>query len=118
MLTNKNKFLLVSSILGTLYALYIIIYFSTLPEADDAFERLATNIATAMVTPHIILIVIATIFSWLGFSLKKTGFSLTAAILYSVGAVMFPIYALMVSPMIVLGFIGYAKQKELNKTIY
>ena len=69
-------------------------------------------IATALVTPHMLVIGLGAMFSWLGFFSKKTWAALVGAILYCVGALLFILYTLYCVPLIILGFIGYLKQKK------
>ncbi|WP_291583458.1 hypothetical protein [Clostridium sp. UBA6640] len=71
--------------------------------------------ATALVTPHMVLVVLATIFNWVGYFSNKRGFTLTGGILYSVGGVIFIIYIIFVIPSIILSFVGYAKLKDIIK---
>lgn len=113
---KRSKVLFVAGLLGTLYGIYLISYFVGINNGSgDTAEQIGGALATALVMPHMILVLLAIIFNWLGFFLRKAGFALTAAILYSVSAVVFILYAIFVVPMIVLGFVGYSKQKKINK---
>lgn len=69
--------------------------------------------ATVLLTPHIIMVTLGAIFSWLGFGTKKSWSVLVAAILFSIATVLFIPYAFFTIPLIVLGFIGYSLQKKL-----
>lgn len=116
MMKNKrSKALLISAILGTLYSIYLICYFSGAIGGSEGSEQLGAAMATALVTPHMILVVLATIFNWVGYFANKRGFALTGGILYSVGGVMFLIYILFVVPSLVLSFVGYANLKKINE---
>ncbi len=42
---------------------------------------------------------------------------LVGAILYSAGTLLFLMYAVFGVPIIILGFIGYAKQKKINQSL-
>lgn len=111
---KRSKALLISAILGTLYSLYLISYFGGgIFGSKGGAELAGAAIATALVTPHMILVVLATIFNWLGYFSNKRGFALTGGILYSVGGVIFIIYIIFVIPSIVLSFVGYAKLKNI-----
>lgn len=93
-------------------------YFSeALTSGCDSTEQAGAAIATMLVTPHIILIALATIFMCLSFFLKKPGFTLTGAILYVVGGILFIPYIFFVIPSLILGFIGYSKQKKINEAL-
>jgi hypothetical protein len=54
------------------------------------------------------------VFGWLGFLIKKSWAALVAGILYAVGTLFFLAYFMFGVPLLILGFIGYAKQKKLN----
>lgn len=115
---KKSKALIISSILGIIYSIYLISYFGgALTGSSGGTEALGGAIATALVTPHMICVVLATIFNTLGAFLNKSGFALVGGILYSVGGVVFVMYILFVVPMIILSFVGYAKVKKNNNLI-
>ena len=61
--------------------------------------------------------VIGAIFGWLGVFLKVSWGALVAAILYAVGTVLFLAYIMFGAPIMILGFVGYAKQKKINKAL-
>ncbi|AJA42669.1 hypothetical protein phiCT9441A_57 (endogenous virus) [Clostridium phage phiCT9441A] len=117
---KRSKLLLISAILGALYSVYLIWHFGGgIFGSKDGVELAGAAIATALVTPHMILVVLATIFNWVAYFSNKRGFALTGAILYSVAGVIFMLYIMFVIPSIVLSFIGYAKLKKIiesNKT--
>lgn len=110
----RSKILLVANILATLYTVYLITYFGGGTLNADGAEAVGGAIATALVTPHMIMFLIGGIFGWLGFFIKKSWAALVAAILYSVGTLFFLMYAMFGIPILVFGFIGYSKQKKLN----
>ena len=89
---KHSKALLISGILGALYSIYIIAHFSGATVSSSGAEQVGAAIATALVTPHMILVVLATIFNWVAYFTNKRGFALTAGILYSVGGVVFLAY--------------------------
>ncbi len=121
MKVKRSKILLVSAILGLLYSIYIISYFSNgIFGSKGSTEVLGAAIATAVVTPHIILVVLATIFNWIAYFSNKRGFALTGCILYAVGGAIFIMYIIFVIPSMILSFVGYAKLKkiiEINNSI-
>ena len=59
----RSKVVFISAILGTLYALYLIIYFSGTINESQGAEQVGAAIATALVTPHMVLVAIAAIFN-------------------------------------------------------
>ena len=108
--------LLLSAIIGTGYAIYIISYFAGVTTAQtETTEQVGAVIATALATPHMVLVVLAVIFNWLGWLMRFSGFALTGAILYIVGGVLFLLYIPFTIPSMILSFIGYARMKKLKK---
>ena len=115
---KRSIILIIATILSTAYALYLFCFFiGTTATAADGAEVLGGAIATALVTPHAIKFLIGSIFGWLGVLFKKTWAALVAAILYSVGTALFVAYIMFGAPLLILGFIGYANQKKINKKL-
>lgn len=110
----RSKLLFTATALATLYTLYIIIYFVGGTLNADGTAAIGGAIATMLVMPHMIMFLIGAIFGWVGFGCKKSWAALVAAILYSVGTLFFLAYAMFGIPILVLGFIGYSKQRKLN----
>lgn len=110
----RSKILLVANILATLYTVYLISYFGGSTLNADGAEAVGGAIATALVTPHMIMFLIGAIFGWIGYLAKKSWAALVAAILYSVGTLLFLLYAMFGVPILIFGFIGFSKQKKLN----
>lgn len=110
----RSKVLCVANVLATLYVIYLVSYFGGAMSGSEGAEAVGSAIATAMVTPHMIMFLIGAIFGWLGFLLKKSWAALVAAILYSVGTLLFLMYFMFGVPILVLGFIGYSKQKKIS----
>lgn len=109
---KKSALLLISAILGVIYAVYSIIYWAGAVGSTSGAEAIGAGIATALVMPHMICAVLAAIFNVLGWALNSRGLALTGAILYAVAAVLFPIYAFFVLVQMILSFIGFAKLKK------
>lgn len=113
---GKSKALIVSAVLGVAYSIYLITYFSgAMSDANSTGEALGGAIATALVMPHMICVVLAAIFNVIGALANKSGFALTGAILYCVGGVIFLMYMPFVLPMMILSFIGYSKVKKIKR---
>lgn len=111
---KRSKAFFTSIILATIYLIYIISYFYGILGQGDTAEQIGSGLATALVTPHIVVLAISVMFGWLAFGLNSSGFALTASILYTVAGVMFIPYIFFVIPSIILGFVGYANQKNIN----
>ena len=106
---KMSKCLLISFILGVLYMLYSIYYWTgTAGSGADAAEQIGAGIATALVMPHLVCTALAVLFNGFGLFMKKRGFALTGAILYTVALVLFPMFMFVIIE-VILSFIGYAK---------
>lgn len=114
MFKDRSKVLFVGTLLSTLYIIYLMVYFGGSMSSSDATEAIGGALATALVMPHMLITGLGVIFSWVGFFTRKPWGALVGAILYCVGAILFLIYAIFSIPLIILGFIGYAKQKKLT----
>lgn len=113
----RSKALIASSILGVVYNLYLIFYFSGTMSGDVSdTEVIGGALASLLVTPHIVMVMLSTIFNILSVALKKTGFALVAGVLFSVSALLMPLYLPFLIPMIILSFVGYTKMKKFNST--
>lgn len=75
-------------------------------------EQVGSGIATVLVMPHLVFTVLAVIFNALGLFMRKRGFALTGAILYTVALVLFPVYFMFVIVEMILSYIGFAKMKK------
>ncbi len=110
---KKSKLLLIAAIIGSLYVVYLISYFTGVnSDAATSSESLGAALATALVAPHMVITGIAVIFNWLGFCLKARWAALTAGILYAVAMVVFVAYFMFVIIEMVLCFIAFAKMKK------
>ena len=117
MFERRSKAAFWATIIALAYGIYAIVYWAgTNSSTTDDAEAIGAGIATLLVLPHMLVTWLGIIFGLVGFFTRKTGFQLTAAILYAVGAVLFIIYALFLVPSIVLGFVGYSAQKKINTT--
>lgn len=114
MFKNRSKVLFACVILATIYVIYLMSYFGNAMGDLNSAEEVGGAIATALVTPHMVVIGIGAIFSWIGFIGRKSWGALVGAILYCVGAILFIPYAFYSIPLIILGFVGYSKQKKIN----
>lgn len=109
---KRSKMLLVSWILGLLYFIYLYSYFSGLISSTSGSEQIGAGIASALVTPHMITVLLAVIFNIIGWYRNMKGFTLTAGILYAVSIVLFPPYFMFVLIEMILSFVGYSSIKK------
>lgn len=110
----RSKALLVANILATVYAVYLFYYFGNSILNADGAAAIGGAIAAVLVAPHMFSFLIGAVFGWVGYGQRKIWGALTAAILYTVGTVMFLTYFMFGVPILILGFIGYANQKKCN----
>ncbi len=111
----RSKVLLVSNIIATLYVVYLVTYFGGSVLSSSGAEAVGGAIATALVMPHMFMFLIGAVFGWIGYFIKASWSALVGAILYALGTLFFLAYFMFGVPILVLGFIGYSKQKKLNK---
>lgn len=98
---------LFGSVLTVLYAVYMVSYFGGI-----FMETFSGFLASALVMPHMLCVVLAAVFSCVGFFARKRWAMLTAAILMTVSAVLFMKYAPFVIVQAVLLFISYARMVD------
>lgn len=99
--------------LWDLHILYIVLFIGVpLRVVTSGFEKVGAGIATFLVVPHVIVAIIATIFNFAALFAYRRGLTLTAAILYAVSAVLFPLYCYFVMIQSVLCFIAFALMKK------
>ena len=111
-----SKCLLISFILGVLYLIYSATYWSgAAGRGTSTAEQIGSGLATAIVMPHLVFTALAVIFNALGLFMRKRGFALTGAILYTVALVLFPVYFMFVVIQMILSYVGFAKMKKENK---
>lgn len=105
-----SKCLLISFLIGAAYLIYSIAYWSgAAGSGADTAEQIGSGIAVALVMPHLVCTALAVLFNALGLFMKKRGFALAGAILYTVALALFPVYFMFVILEVILSFIGYAK---------
>lgn len=108
-----SKLLLISFFIGVAYLIYSIFYWTGAAGSGvDAAEQVGSGIATAIVMPHLICTALAVLFNGLGLFMRKRGFALAGAILYTVALALFPMYFMFVVIEMVLSYIGFAKMKK------
>ncbi len=114
---KRSIMLWISTILATSYTVYLLCYFVGGTASASGTEAIGGAIATALVMPHMIMFLIGSVFGLIAILAKKSWSALVASILYSVGTLCFLAYAMFGLPILILGFIGFANQKKLNKKI-
>jgi heme/copper-type cytochrome/quinol oxidase subunit 2 len=118
MFKTRSKVAFLAAVFATAYAIYSLVYWGGVvgeTQSTDAAEAIGSGLATLLVVPHIIVTVLGALFGVIAFFTRSAGLILTSAILYSVAAALFFVYAIFLVPSIVLGFVGYSKQKKLKR---
>lgn len=112
---RNDWFLRLSVLLGFLYLVYLILYFSGV--ISDARGDLASEIGTALgfyiVLPHLAAVALAVLFGLVALISKKRWPILTSAILYIVSIVLFPIYFMFVTVQMIFAFISFARKPRI-----
>jgi hypothetical protein len=118
MFNKRSKAAFLAGIFASAYAVYSVLYWAGVvgqTQTLDGGEAFGAGLATLLVLPHVIVTVLGALFGVIGFFTRSAGLILTSAILYSVAAFLFIVYALFLVPSIVLGFVGYVNQKKLKQ---
>lgn len=114
---KKSKIVLSALIILAIYTAYICYYaYVVLPGqgATDA-EKAGSAIASAIMTPHIVLVGLSLVFTALAFFMNAKWSCITALVLVCVATVMMPLYVMFtIAPIILLG-IGIAKTGNVKK---
>ena len=111
---RKGKvLLLIALIIGVAYCVYSVSYWSgATSNATSDTEAIGAGIASMLVLPHMLMVGLAVIFNALAFFMYNKPFALVAAILYTVGIVLFPAYFMFVIIEMILCYIAFAKMSK------
>ncbi len=115
---KKSKLLLAAGIIGTLYLIYLISYFTNAVSSTDGAEAIGAGIATALVMPHMVCVIIAVIFNWLGWAFKARWGALVAGIMYAVSIGIFSFGILRLSGVLlamIFCFVVFAKNENTSE---
>lgn len=133
---KRSKTLLVSNIFATAYSVYLLWVFGSAIIAAGGidyinvirayfklvFEILGVSspsviflyVILILLCIHIFTFIFGCFMGWIAYIRKKSGIAKFSASLYLIGTMCFPLYLLVGLPMVILGFIGGARQKKLN----
>lgn len=134
---KRSKALFVSNILATLYSVYLLWTFGGAVIAaggvafidalmdyfreafalldfigEDSTALTILYVVLVLLAAHIVLFVLGTIIGWLALAGKKPG--KTAAVMFLLGTVCFPLYLFFGLPITIIAFVGSGTQKKLN----
>ncbi|MFV0552901.1 MAG: hypothetical protein ACK5L6_13410 [Anaerorhabdus sp.] len=108
-MAKKNICLIVSFVLGLIYMIYLVFHFFGSITNTTGAEQVGVGIATAIVMPHMIFVLIGVIFNGVSIFTNNKWLALTGAIGYSISLILFPLYFLFVIVQIILSYIGFAQ---------
>lgn len=109
---KKSKLALIALILSVLYAIYLVSYFTgAVTNETDSAAAVGAGLASVIVMPHLIAVVIGAITNAIGYFFSSRGFILSAGILYTVALVLFPMYFMFVIIQLILCFVAYVRMK-------
>lgn len=110
---KRSFILLISFVIALCYIIFMISYFGGGIFNSDGSDQLAAGIATALVLPHFVAVILGAVFNLIGWIFNIRGMILTGGILYAVSMLLFPLYFLFVLPSTILSFVGFAKIKKI-----
>ena len=121
---RRSKGALVFAALSTAYTVALVVVWwssqSALTElfATDPFSAglgtVAGGVASVVLLPHFVSAVFGSVLAVVGFLTRNDGLILAAAVLLSVAVAMFVLSGLLLVPVVIVGFIGYSRQRRLN----
>jgi len=115
---KKNVLLLIAGIIGLLYTIFLISYFmSANAEATTDTDQIGAALATALVAPHMAIVIVGLVFNWIAFFISKPWAALVAGILYSVAIFFMPIYFWGTVVELILCFVAFAKLRKQNAAV-
>ena len=124
MLKRRSKVGLIFAALGTAYSVALMVVWSTSQSAlnelftTDPFlaglGTVASGVASIVLLPHFLSAVFGSVLAIIGFFTKNDGLFLAAAVLFTVALAMVFLSAIVLLPVVILGFFGYSNQRRLN----
>lgn len=119
---NKSTCMLVSSIFATLYILTIgTILSSMISQTNGFIEELVLTTMMGLLSIHLVLLLIGTIFAYIATFANKSGLALAAAILFSISLFFMPpflwdpFYLTPSITIIVTSYVGWNNIKKIKK---
>lgn len=113
---NHSKMVLVSTILVSLYAILLMAnFYGGVANSNSDAEAAGGIIATALVTPHMILIVLGVVFSVVALFANKNWAAITSCVLVFVSTVLFPPSFMFTIPLGIIGIIAIVCLNKFNQ---
>lgn len=112
---KRSLCLLIAFFLSVVYFLYLLVCLTDgLSPNIDEWEALGWMLGASLMLPHIICLMIATLFDLIGWAARSRSCALVSAVLYIVSMAMMPLYFMFVVVQMVLSFVGFALMKQNN----
>lgn len=108
----RNRLLFVSGVIGSAYAFVPLLGIIMKYMSAGFFGRLLIESVYQGYVPHVVCVIIAAVFNWLGYLKKVTWGALVAGIMYSVATVLGLYSVLFMAPCIALSFIAFSQMKK------
>lgn len=115
MLRNRSLALFISSILGVAYSIYILCIVFSLFLSATGLDSTGALVVTMLMAPHVVCVILATLFNILAFWFTSKGFAIAASVLYAVGGLVFFTYRLYVIPMVLITLIGISDVSKIKR---
>ncbi len=118
----KRNFILASAVISSVYwvgFLAYLIHINSVSSYDvvGAWQNLFDFVLFIILIPHLVLMLVACLFSWAAFLKCKKGLALVSAVLFCPAALLGLIFiksALITIPLIAFSFVGYSELKKNN----
>ena len=104
---------MVALIIGAAYLAYSMNYWSSANTGTgSSAEQIGAGLATALVIPHLVMTGLGALFNLFALLMYSRPFALTAAILYTVALVLFPMYFMFVILQMILCYVAFARMEK------
>lgn len=112
---KRNKCLLASNIIGSLYLIYLILHFwLNSATVTNVWESLGASLAVQMVLPHIVMVSVGVLFSWIGWKQNKRWGIIVGICGYALAALSFSYYAEFVIVEIILNAVAFFQMRTIH----
>ena len=115
MFNRRSPLVLISSVLGLIYASVVLDYLMNAPSVALYTDFLrGTGLAMVFAWPHVLTAAVGSILGLVGFFRRSTQQIFASSVLFSAAAAVYLVWAVFLVPSIILGFLGNSSQKKIN----
>ena len=115
MFNRRSPLVLISSVLGLVYASVVLDYLMNAPSSALYTDFLrGTGLAMVFAWPHVLTAAVGSILGLVGFFRRSTQQIFASSVLFSAAAAVYLVWAVFLVPSIILGFLGNSSQKKIN----